>query len=165
MDDARIRILDEGLFDLKKKTIEGSCCVKHCRNPAKNRRKKVGDCWFCDRCWQRRWRNNNPKKSAYRSLKDHAAGRRIEFKLDYYYFLGVMDAAASWDFEAESRGDMVSIDRIDASKGYVHGNIRVVTVSENVAKGNRERYLPDVVQDILRRKREEFLEEITECPF
>ena len=48
----------------------------------------------------------------------------------------------------------MTLDRIDASKGYTHGNVKLLTMSENSAKSNKERYLHAVVQDVLRRKRE-----------
>lgn len=157
----------EGLFEFKKKPTEHTCCVKNCRDKAAGPKKKVGEYWWCHAHWQARYRLNNPKRSAYRALQDHARGRKLEFSLTYDYFLGMMDSAAAWDREAKSRGETVSIDRIDASLGYVRGNVRVVSLSENVLKGNRERFLPQNVQAVLERKRERVAEKLGEncCPF
>lgn len=168
-DEARERIGDEGLFTLKKTPGPGLCCVKGCRKEARSSRKKLGDLWFCARHWQQRWRANNPKKSAYRALKDHAKARGIEFRLTPDYFFGLWECVIHFDLEAESRGDCVSIDRRKAHMGYVPGNVRVVTISENCRKGALEKFLPEVVQDMLRRKREkarrEFEDDLDECPF
>jgi len=150
---ARAALETEGLFNYKKNPRPETCCVSHCNHPAGSRKKKVGEFWFCHKCWQQRWRLKHPKSSAYRLLKDHALSRGIEFALPYEYFLGMMDAAAAWNPMAETHGEMVTIDRIDATKGYVRGNVRVLSLSANVIKGNKERYLPAHVQAVLARKR------------
>lgn len=157
----------EGLFEFKKSPAPDKCCVKNCREEAGNKKKKVKDHWFCHRHWQTRYRWKNPKNDAYRRLKDHSKGRNLDFTITLDYFLGMMDCAAAWDREAESRGDIVTIDRINAALGYVPGNIRVISLSLNAAKGNRERHLPDVVQALLQRKRERFNEKFDDeyCPF
>lgn len=138
----------EGLFSLKVKPGAGLCMVKGCRKEGLPR--KVGLC-HCHH--QYRWRMNSPKKSAYATLRDHARGRGLEFSLSPDYFAGLCDAYAYFDSDAESRGECPSIDRIDPRKGYVPGNVRIVTVSQNSVKAARERHLPGYVQAILDRKR------------
>ena len=139
----------EGLFTLKQRPGEGLCVVKGCCN--RHGRKKAG---LCDKHHQSRWRMKSPKRSAYAALRDHAKARRIEFSLSPEYLDGMLDVIAYWDHEAETRGDALSIDRIDPTKGYIRGNVRVITISQNVAEGNRARFLPEYVQHILERKRE-----------
>lgn len=169
MKTGRERIEEEGLFALKKVLREGRCCVKNCRSEAVSPRKKVGELWFCHGCWQARWRFLSPKRSGFTMLRDHARARRIKFTISYDYYCGMMDAAASVFKEAETRGETVSIDRVKVDKGYEPGNLQVITVSENTVKGNRERFLPEAVQDVLRRKREKLREKLGEldemCPF
>lgn len=160
--------LDDGLFTYKKNPGEGKCCVRGCRNDAKSSRKKSGDRWYCAKHWQQRWRLKSPKRSAYRTLADHAKARGIKFTLTYDYYCGMMDVVGYWDHKAESRGEVLSIDRVDATKGYEPGNVRVVSISLNSSKGNRERFLPAHVQAVLERKRAkaaEKLEEPADCPF
>lgn len=159
--------IEEGIFELKKKPGHGLCPVKGCRNDLHPR--KAG---LCHRHFQHRWRLRDPKRSAYTLLRDHAKGRGLEFTLSYEYFLGLTDAVAYWDHAAESRGECLSLDRIDATRGYVPGNLRVITISENAAKGARERFLPEVVQSILARKRTRAkenphlaVEDEEQCPF
>lgn len=95
----------------------------------------------------------SPKRSAFSTLRDHAKQRGLEFTVSADYLAGLMDAYAYFDHAAESRGEFPSLDRIDATRGYVPGNLRIVTHSQNVVKGNRERHLPAHVRAILDRKR------------
>lgn len=136
----------EGLFTLKKNPGAGLCGVKGCRKDAP----RMG---LCHAHRQYRWRMQNKKQSAFSSLRDHALSRGIRFTLDYQYFLGLTDALGYFDPKAESRGEWLSIDRIDVTRGYEPGNLRIVTHSENVIKGHRERHLPEAVQSMIARKR------------
>ena len=146
--DHRARHEAEGFFELKKTPGPGFCVVKGCRH--EGHAKKFS---LCHSHYQYRWRMLNRKQSAYATLRDHARQRGIEFNLSYDYFLGLTDAYAFFDLSAESFDLCPSIDRIDATKGYCQGNLRIVTVSQNSRKGQREKFLPAHVQSILERKR------------
>lgn len=136
------------MFEYTKNIIKGKCIVKHCRNVSC---KKKGN--LCHKHYQQKWRQNNPKQSAYRALKDHALHRRLEFDISFDYFCGLADGFDYFDRMCEQRGDVASIDRVDASLGYVRGNLQVISISENTIKGNKERYLPEYVQALLQRRR------------
>ena len=138
----------EGLFTLKKKPGAGLCLVRGCSK--EGHPKKTG---LCHGHWQYRWRMRSRKKSAYATLRDHATGRGIEFTISLDYFLGLTDAVMFWDHEAESRGEWLTLDRVDATRGYCPGNLRVISLSHNSVKSCRERHLPEHVQSILERKR------------
>lgn len=138
----------EGLFELKKCPGEGFCLVARCRKACG--KKKAG---LCDAHHQYRWRMRSPKRSAYSTLRDHAIKRGLAFTISYEYFLGMLDCAAYWDHAAESRGEALSIDRVLATEGYIPGNLRVISISLNSFKSNRERYLPDHIQAVIARKR------------
>lgn len=160
--DHRTRHETEGLFVLKAKPGEGFCMVRGCRKEGHSH--KFG---LCHGHYQYRWRMLNKKQSAYATLRDHAKQRGIKFTISYDYFLGLTDCAAFWQPSPENFADHVSIDRVDASRGYEPGNLRVISVSENSFKANRERYLPSHVQAILDRKRarvDAWTEE-SNCPF
>lgn len=157
-------LLEEGIFTFKKNPGPGLCPVRGCRRGIG--KKKT----FCDAHHQYRWRVKSPKKSAYATLRDHAVGRGIVFTISAEYFAGLTDAHRFWDHEAVSHGDVLTIDRIDATKGYEPGNLTVLTMSLNVIKGNKERWLPEHIQHILDRKRaitrgEEPVEDDSENPF
>ena len=166
----RDRHLAEGFFILKGKPGPGMCMVKGCRNDGGKRKFSL-----CHKHYQHRWRMLNPKQSAFAALRDHARGRGIEFRLSYDYFCGMCDAFAMFDHNAETFGEFPSLDRVDSTKGYTEGNLRIITVSENSAKGQREKHLPAAVQEILARKRakakqhpalaDEIVESEETCPF
>ncbi len=148
----RDKLLVEGMFALKENPGPGLCMVAGCRKRHKDPR-KVGTLLLCSRHWQARWRARNPKQASWRALKDHAKARRIEFTLDFAFFVSLTDAAGYWDQDPASHGDRLSIDRISITGPYSNDNVRVITVSENTAAGNRERFLPEHVQAILARRR------------
>lgn len=156
----------EGLFVLKAKPGHGMCGVRGCRNELAPRKMSI-----CHKHWQQRWRMQSPKKSAYAMLRDHAKERGIKFTLTPDYFRGFCDAFARFDQSPDTYGQRMTVDRVDATRGYEEGNIAILTLTENVAKGNRERHLPAHVQAILDRKRArmqespEPVEEEEKCPF
>lgn len=129
------------------------CVVKNCRHRFRESHPSLQ---LCHKHYQARWRFLNPKQAGYRALRDHAVARGLEFSIPFEYYLAVMDMAASFDPGAEKRGDRVTVDRKDPTIGYRMGNLQLLTLSENVAKGNRERHLPDAVKSILARKRARF---------
>ena len=79
------------------------------------------------------WRNNNPQKYSYNTLKNNAKRRDIDFKLTFEEF-------KQFCFECElinQRGrskNSYHIDRIDENRGYEVGNLQMLTNIENVKK-------------------------------
>ena len=146
----RVKLEVEGLFALKNEPGPGMCIVAGCRHPFRATHPSLR---LCHRHYQQRWRSKNPKQAAWRALKDHAKERRIPFTLSLARFIEVTDAAGFWTQDPAGHGDRLSIDRDDASLGYTDSNVQVLTVSENVAKGNKERFLPENVRAILARRR------------
>lgn len=155
----REKLEAEGLFTLKQTPGPGMCCVIGCRMKHVPKR-RGGNLLLCSRHYQQRWRWLNPKQAVYRALKDHATARGITFTLSYDYFLGLTDAFGYWTFEATEFAAQPSIDRVDCRKGYEPGNIRVVTVSENSVKSNRERFLSPEAQVGLAKKRARMQEKL-----
>lgn len=159
----RERHISEGLFELKQKPGIGMCLVARCRK--EGHRKKLSLC-HCHH--QYRWRIQSRKPSVYATLRDHAKARGLAFTISYDYFLGITDALGFWSGEG-----VPTIDRVKPERGYEPGNITVISLSENVAKGNRERHLPAAVQAILERKRARmsgdvvnpFERDESDCPF
>ena len=134
------------LFTFKLQPGPGFCWVKGCRKEGHSRKFHL-----CHAHYQHAWRMTNNDRSAYATLRDHARARKIPFTITHDYFQGLTDAYGY--FKHEGPGQL-TIDRVDAARGYEPGNLRVISLSANVAKGNRERWLPAVVQDHLRRHRE-----------
>ena len=139
-------LLSEGFFEFKKNAGEGLCWVKGCNRSSRRDRS------LCHMHDMRRWRAKQKKTADYCTLRDHAKARGIEFKITLDYWRGLVDAFAYYEPRED---EALSIDRVDPTKGYIEGNIRVVTVSLNSFKSTREQYLPEHVQHMLERKREQ----------
>lgn len=160
------------IFNLKKKPGPGFCIVAGCRKEKSlDRKGNVKKLGLCHGHYQHAWRLCNEKKSAYATLRDHAVRRGIVFSLSPEYFAGLVDAYGFFEHKADEFKDYLSLDRADCTKGYVAGNVRVCTVSENVIKGHAERHLPHAVQHYLAARRAEcqaalpVVEEYDEDPF
>jgi hypothetical protein len=138
------KLREEGFFRYNKRRIKGKCLVSQC-GKSSNR-----DAILCARHSLQRWRSQNQEGSTYATLRDHARERGIAFTISIDYWRGLTDA---FSFYSPPEGEVLSIDRVDPARGYEPGNLRVVSLSVNVAKGNRERYLPEHVQERLERQR------------
>ena len=122
------------------------CSVRCCRNPKTEEVCYLGDKLhkvrrkICNKCRSRLYRANNPIKDAYRGLRSSAKKRNIQFTVTYSEFEQLVNKT---DYIAKkgSTRDSLHIDRIDATKGYCAGNLQILTCSENIAKGNRERFV------------------------
>jgi hypothetical protein len=147
------RIRESGFFELKINPGGGLCHVKGCKNSC-----SVKGLDLCQKHYRQFWRYENPQRSSYAVLKCHAKQRGIKFTISFDYYCGLTDALSYHDRGAENRGDVLTIDRVDATKGYEPGNLRIVTHIENSIKGNRERFLPEHIQHMLQRRRAEALE-------
>ncbi len=122
------------------------CSVRCCRNLkveevyyfqdklVKARRK------ICNKCRSRLYRANNPIKHAYRSLRASAKRRSLPFTISFIEFEQLVNKTEYITNKGTTKGAL-HIDRIDPTKGYCAGNLQVLTCSENIAKGNRERFL------------------------
>lgn len=139
-------MLLEGFFDFKKSCKEGYCWVRGCSRASRNDRS------LCHMHEMRRWRAKNARTADWCTLRDHARQRKIEFQITLDYWRGLTDAFGFYD---ASDDEVLTVDRVDPTKGYVEGNLRVITLSLNSFKSNRERYLPEHVQHILDRRREQ----------
>lgn len=151
-------------WDLKKalKKKEGLCHTTYCRNPVYYECRRIPGTGRtrmvthvrCTKCKTRRWRVNNPLKWAYKNLRDHARQRKVGFTLTLAHF-GEVCEASGYLLLRGAEGHHMHIDRIDACLGYEDGNIQVLTCSENVAKGNRERHYPAHIRAMVERKEED----------
>lgn len=79
------------------------------------------------------WRRNNPFKYAYQTLKDNAKRREKGFSLTLDEFKGFCLETGYMVLKGINAED-ATIDRIDESKGYELGNIRLLTVQDNAAR-------------------------------
>lgn len=85
--------------------------------------------------WYREWNNGK-----YLQVKKTARNRGIEFtitkedfpeKIEYCPILGI-----KLRYDGKLGSDSASIDRIDTEKGYIPGNVQILSQKANTAKGN-----------------------------
>jgi hypothetical protein len=139
-------MLIEGFFEFKKSAGENMCWVRGCSRQSRN------DRCLCHMHEMRRWRAKNNRTADWCNLRDHAKSRKIQFAITLDYWRGVTDAFGFYDARDD---EVLTVDRVDPTKGYVEGNIRIVTISVNSFKSNQERYLPEHIQHMLERRREQ----------
>lgn len=142
------KLRESGVFKIKQKIVNGRCAVHGCSNDNKS-----GNHPLCQKHHQQRFRACRKTESAFALLRMHARQRGLEFTISAQYFAGLTDAFCMFEHQTAESKEVLTIDRRDASKGYIPGNCTVVTRSANSIKANRERYLPEHVQAILARKR------------
>jgi hypothetical protein len=133
--------LENGKFDLTyaKSKSKHFCRVKFCTNPSpRSISGNSKDGFVCARCKRQRWRANNPEKSAYAALRDHARGRKVSFKLSFDEFVDFCKGNGYIKGKGTRIGAL-HIDRIDGTKGYSRDNIQIMLAEDNSRKGALER--------------------------
>jgi hypothetical protein len=98
-------------------------CKKITCKPLKGRKE-------CQTCRVRKWRASNPFLASYNAIKSRALQRGITFELTKEEFKKFCDDTGYLDKKGKE-ADSMSIDRIKNGLGYVVGNIRILTLSEN----------------------------------
>lgn len=107
--------------------MEKRCKTEHCLGtPVKGRN-------FCHKCRSRKYRLKNPCKDAYYKLKGNANRRGIKFELSYEYWKQWCEETGYLETRGTS-GESMTVDRVKAYKGYVDGNLQILTRVENVEK-------------------------------
>lgn len=105
------------------------CITKFCRHLGHPKRGGL-----CGKCSMAKWRAANPLKHRLAVLRHRAARKRVPFDLDLpwlaqFLLLNYYDPTTH------------HIDREKPHLGYVKGNLQILPMAENIAKGNRERWL------------------------
>lgn len=110
------------------KAKPGKCATPYCKKPKARKGTK------CEACVKREYRKRNAMKAAYQLLRSNAKKRGKEFTItfeDFQQFCFETNYIAGKGKTKTS----YSIDRIDNDKGYVPGNLRMMTLSDNARKG------------------------------
>lgn len=90
----------------------------------------------CHKCRSRSWRTNQPMRAAYIRLKSHAADRKIPFTISFRHF-ECFARKSELIGQQGLTGDALTVDRRDNLKGYVVGNLQVMTRRKNSEKKAR----------------------------
>lgn len=115
------------------------CATKGCKNNV------APGHLLCHKCYRKKWRDKNPVKYLFQNLKTNAKRRGKLFLLTYEEFHEFCMQTGYDKLKGTNACDL-SVDRIDASKGYFKENIRAITVSENSSKCNRDITDPDFIK-------------------
>lgn len=115
------------------------CRVKYCRNnrPVRGPRAEGKDASLynrCARCKKEKWRREHPLQAAFCRIRDRARRKKIPFDLTLFQLAEVAIEAGY------APGSGLHLDRKDATLGYTKGNVQVLTGTENIIKGNKERW-------------------------
>lgn len=115
---------------------KGICKVIRCKRPARVRVRsnlRVEHSSFCITCTSRLWRANHPDRDAYRQIKDRAKRRGQIFKITFEEFLEAIAGTEYVERRGTGKGEL-HLDRIRVHEGYVKGNLKVITMEENLRK-------------------------------
>lgn len=107
-------------------------CINHgCKNKRRKGKSK------CNTCVKKEWREKYPMKAVFQTLRHNATRRGKVFTITFEYF---KQFCYETDYIAGKgrRKKSYTIDRIDNSKGYVPGNIQMLTKSENSRKSSKK---------------------------
>lgn len=117
---------------LVQKHRPGRCPLYGCRQPSRPK-----GC-LCARHSMRLWRHTNPLGHFFAQIRDRARRRGQVFTLTLQEFKAAV--ADTGYMEGRGRGaHCLHLDRIDASLGYVSGNVRVITARQNCVKSVEEK--------------------------
>lgn len=115
-----------------KNTRRKPCATPYCRNLARRNRGN-----FCCTCQSRKWRVRHPIRFLWHNLKAHAKERRHACDLSYEDFEKFCLKTKYHELKGLYPNSL-TVDRIDETKGYSKGNIRVLEHECNV----RRNYVP-----------------------
>lgn len=111
------------------------CCAYRCKE------KRMAKHRFCSKHKHRYNKDVNPVGYVYQALKCNARRRGKVFTLTLAEFEAFC-AETGYMEKRGKTGKSASIDRIDNTKGYEAGNLRILSLSENSYKRNHEDYAP-----------------------
>lgn len=114
----------------KKIWYEGMKCMTCTRRPRNLARVRHTKCYACSKALERR---NDPIKARMYNCRDRATKKKVPYNLNLAWFTR---------FLRDNPYDPTThhIDRIIPEKGYTIGNLQILLIPENIAKGNRERW-------------------------
>ena len=135
--DTRLKILQYDLPENHKRC--GKCNnVKHFLEFRKNKNSAFGYSYFCKECDKSRIFYRDKRKVLLQAAKKRAKDKNLDFNLDLDDII-LPQKCPILDIELKFNTNKVepnsySIDRIDNSKGYVKGNIQIISFKANTIK-------------------------------
>ena len=128
------------------------CSNKECRealneeNAGSSSTLKGGYCHVCERARAFRQRKTNPRRFILYRVKGNAKARNIEFSLTYKDIPPIPEFCPvfpwirlEYKVGEGCRENSPSLDRIDNNKGYIPGNVRIISFRANDLKKDATR--------------------------
>jgi hypothetical protein len=118
---------------------KGQCRVIFCKRLARVQvRRKAGKLCVathstCITCESRLWRANHPARSVYREIKNRAKRRGQIFDITFEQFCATPRFEEYLTHRGTGIGEL-HLDRKKVHRGYVPGNLQVITTAENLRK-------------------------------
>lgn len=129
---------DKAVLLKKASTKRGCCDVKYCRGRLGPAATLKGN-KTCSKCAMRQWRANNILPKILADIRQRAKRKGTPFSLTLGYMLS-LDGMEDYMQKRGRASCALHLDRKETSKGYVEGNVFVITAASNIAKGNKERH-------------------------
>lgn len=104
-----------------------------------------GECKKCSSEKVKKWAMSNPYRTLFNAKKSHALRAGVEFDLEladiqWNEYCPVLGVKLSYDRRTTSKSGVKqnspSFDRIDPTKGYIKGNVIIVSARANMIKNN-----------------------------
>lgn len=120
-----------------RKRCTGSDARPACRN--KQARRPGGKSYGakCHACRAAIWRKNSPVRAAYNRQRAHAKERGIEFRISFEHWRAFALKSELIGNQGQT-AESLTVDRRNNLKGYVVGNLQVMTRAANSAKLAKE---------------------------
>ncbi len=109
------------------------CVTPYCKNKRDKKRRK------CSKCRKKEYRAKYPLQACYQDLRSNAKRRKKIFTISFEYFKSFVSENDYMRLKGKTKYSL-SIDRIKNHLGYIEGNIRTITLSDNSRKGTKTGY-------------------------
>jgi len=135
----RLQILHSGLPENHKRC--GKCkCVKEFSEFRKNKNSAFGLSYFCKNCDSQRVYSKDRRRVLVNAAKKRSKDQGLEFDLtvddlEFPEYCPVFGIKLEFNTGC-CRDNSYSIDRIDPNKGYIKGNVQVISHKANTMKSN-----------------------------
>ena len=129
-------------YDLQENSKRCGKCkkVKNFSEFRKNKNSSFGYSYFCKECDKQRVYSRDKRKVLYNAAKKRAKDNNLDFNLDLDDIIlpnecPILNIKLQFN-NGHAKDDSYSIDRIDSSKGYIKGNIQIISFKANTIKSN-----------------------------
>ena len=129
-------------YDLPQNSKRCGKCkeVKNFSEFRKNKNAAFGYSYFCKHCDNQRVYTRDKRKVLYNAAKKRAKDKNLEFSITLDDIVipercPILNIHLEFN-QGKAKDNSYSIDRIDSQKGYIKGNIQIISFKANTIKNN-----------------------------